>query len=51
LNRQFVAHFGEMGSRRGINRTVGQMYALIFLPPPAQHGRDRRDAGVLAHQR
>ncbi|WP_311223834.1 MULTISPECIES: GbsR/MarR family transcriptional regulator [unclassified Acidovorax] len=31
LNRQFVAHFGEMGSRWGINRTVGQMYALIFL--------------------
>ncbi len=31
LSRQFVAHFGEMGSRWGINRTVGQMYALIFL--------------------
>ena len=33
LNRQFVSHFGEMGSRWGINRTVGQMYALIFLSP------------------
>ena len=31
LSRQFVAHFGEMGSRWGINRTVDQMYALIFL--------------------
>ncbi|PZQ69356.1 MAG: ArsR family transcriptional regulator [Variovorax paradoxus] len=31
LNRQFVAHFGEMGSRWGINRTVGQIYALLFL--------------------
>lgn len=31
LSRQFVAHFGEMGSRWGINRTVGQMYALIFI--------------------
>jgi DNA-binding transcriptional regulator GbsR (MarR family) len=31
LNRQFVAHFGEMGSRWGINRTVGQIYALIFI--------------------
>ena len=31
LKRQFVAHFGEMGSRWGINRTVGQMYALLFL--------------------
>jgi DNA-binding transcriptional regulator GbsR (MarR family) len=29
LNRQFVSHFGEMGSRWGINRTVGQIYALL----------------------
>ncbi|GKS83174.1 GbsR/MarR family transcriptional regulator [Acidovorax sp. SUPP2522] len=33
LNRQFVAHFGEMGSRWGINRTVGQIYALLYLSP------------------
>ena len=26
-----VLHFGEMGSRWGINRTVGQMYALLVL--------------------
>ena len=31
LSSHFVAHFGEMGSRWGINRTVGQIYALIFL--------------------
>ena len=31
LSRQFVSHFGEMGSRWGINRTVGQMYALLFV--------------------
>lgn len=31
LNREFVAHFGEMGSRWGINRTVGQIYALLFI--------------------
>lgn len=31
LTRQFVAHFGEMGSKWGINRTVGQIYALIFI--------------------
>lgn len=29
----FVLHFGEMGSRWGINRTVGQIYALLFLSP------------------
>lgn len=31
LSRQFVSHFGEMGSKWGINRTVGQIYALIFI--------------------
>lgn len=28
-----MLHFGEMGSRWGINRTVGQIYALLFLGP------------------
>ena len=27
----FVMHFGEMGSRWGFNRTVGQMYALLVI--------------------
>jgi len=27
----FIQHFGEMGSRWGINRTVGQMYALLVI--------------------
>ncbi|CAN5264850.1 GbsR/MarR family transcriptional regulator [soil metagenome] len=31
LIRSFVAHFGEMGSRWGINRTVGQIYALVYV--------------------
>jgi DNA-binding transcriptional regulator GbsR (MarR family) len=31
LVRSFVTHFGEMGSRWGINRTVGQIYALIYV--------------------
>lgn len=31
LSREFIAHFGEMGSRWGINRTVGQIYALLFV--------------------
>ena len=33
LTQTFVSHFGEMGSRWGINRTVGQIYALLFLSP------------------
>lgn len=30
LVQAFVLHFGEMGSRWGINRTVGQIYAVLF---------------------
>lgn len=33
LIQTFVLHFGEMGSRWGINRTVGQIYALLFVAP------------------
>ncbi len=29
--RTFILHFGEMGSHWGINRTVGQVYALLYL--------------------
>lgn len=31
LAQRFILHFGEMGSRWGINRTVGQMYALLYI--------------------
>ncbi len=27
----FILHLGEMGSRWGINRTVGQIYALLYV--------------------
>lgn len=33
LREQFIQHFGEMGSRWGINRTVGQVYALLVASP------------------
>jgi DNA-binding transcriptional regulator GbsR (MarR family) len=31
LSEAFIQHFGEMGSRWGVNRTVGQIYALLYL--------------------
>ena len=40
LVRSFVAHFGEMGSRWGINRTVGQIYALIIVAPAPLNADD-----------
>jgi len=30
-NQSFVYHFGEMGSKWGFNRTVGQLYALLVI--------------------
>lgn len=33
LTQRFVLHFGEMGSRWGINRTVGQIYAYLVASP------------------
>ena len=43
LVQTFVLHFGEMGSRWGINRTVGQIYALLYLSPTPLHAGDIAD--------
>src|SRR5580658_3257780 len=29
--QKFILHWGEMGTRWGINRTVAQVHALLFL--------------------
>ncbi len=44
LVRAFVSHFGEMGSRWGINRTVGQIYALIYVSPRPLNADDIAEA-------
>jgi DNA-binding transcriptional regulator GbsR (MarR family) len=31
--QRFILHWGEMGARWGINRTVAQIHALLFLSP------------------
>src|SRR6266849_9638639 len=33
LTRKFILHWGEMGTRWGINRTVAQIHALLFISP------------------
>lgn len=33
LIQKFILHWGEMGARWGINRTVAQIHALLFLSP------------------
>ncbi|RZU46731.1 DNA-binding transcriptional regulator GbsR (MarR family) [Fluviicoccus keumensis] len=37
LAASFILHFGEMGSRWGVNRTVGQIYALLFISNRPMH--------------
>src|SRR6188508_1290466 len=34
---RFILHWGEMGTRWGINRTVAQIHALLFLSPRPLH--------------
>ena len=31
--RKFILHWGEMGTRWGVNRTVAQVHALLYLAP------------------
>ena len=40
LQEEFILHFGEMGSRWGINRTVGQVYALLFISSKPLNAED-----------
>ena len=33
VQQKFVLHWGEMGTKWGINRTVAQVHALLFISP------------------
>ena len=37
VQQKFILHWGEMGTRWGINRTVAQIHALLFLSPSPLH--------------
>jgi DNA-binding transcriptional regulator GbsR (MarR family) len=34
---RYIVHWGEMGTRWGINRSVAQIHALLYLAPQALH--------------
>src|SRR5262245_329518 len=40
VQQRFVLHWGEMGTRWGINRTVAQIHALLFLSPRPLNAED-----------
>jgi DNA-binding transcriptional regulator GbsR (MarR family) len=37
---RFILHWGEMGTRWGINRTVAQIHALLYLSPEPMHAEN-----------
>lgn len=48
LAQAFALHFGEMGSRWGINRTVGQIYAMLFLADAPRNAEEISEALSLS---
>src|SRR5438309_7874857 len=40
VEQRFVLHWGEMGTRWGINRTVAQIHALLFISPKPLHAEE-----------
>lgn len=40
LTKKFILHWGEMGTRWGINRTVAQVHALLFVSPKPLHAEE-----------
>src|ERR1700733_13868112 len=38
--QKFILHWGEMGTRWGINRTVAQVHALLFISPEPVHAEE-----------
>ena len=37
VQQKFILHWGEMGTRWGINRTVAQIHALLYISPTPLH--------------
>ena len=40
---RFVLHWGEMGTRWGVNRTVAQIHALLFISGRPMHAEEIAD--------
>ncbi|PZT86928.1 MAG: ArsR family transcriptional regulator, partial [Citromicrobium sp.] len=38
--RAFILHWGEMGSHWGVNRSVAQVHALLYLSDHPRHAED-----------
>lgn len=45
---RFVLHWGEMGSRWGVNRTVSQIHALLYLAGRPMHAEEISEVLAVA---
>lgn len=48
IARRFIVHWGEMGSNWGVNRSVAQIHALLYVHGQALHAEDIADTLALA---
>ena len=48
VQQKFILHWGEMGTRWGINRTVAQLHALLYLAPKPLNAEEIADALAVA---
>ncbi len=46
--RKFVLHWGQMGARWGINRTVAQIHALLYVSPEPLNAEQIAEALSIA---
>jgi DNA-binding transcriptional regulator GbsR (MarR family) len=47
-SERFILHWGEMGTRWGVNRTVAQIHALLFLSPKPLQAEEIAEALSVA---
>ncbi|GAA0324430.1 GbsR/MarR family transcriptional regulator [Psychrobacter aestuarii] len=40
ITEQFILHWGEMGSRWGVNRTMSQIHALLYITGKPLHAEE-----------
>ncbi len=40
IMQKYILHWGEMGTRWGVNRTVAQIHALLYLSPQPLHAEE-----------
>src|SRR6186713_485268 len=48
VQRKFILHWGEMGTRWGVNRTVAQVHALLYVSPQPLNADDIVEALAVA---